>query len=120
MTSVHFTTSTGIPSNPPPNVDVTVTDVSKVRALFEATITLPAQPQGTFNCPADFAVGYQLSFTSGATTTQFALDASGCEGLTGPDGFSAWALANDGYWSLLAETLGVQNTTIHPYAPPGG
>jgi hypothetical protein len=64
ITTAEFTTSSSIPSNPPPAVHVTVSNATKAQALYAATLALPAFPPGQYNCPEDLGIQYTLAFRS--------------------------------------------------------
>jgi hypothetical protein len=114
-TTLTFSTATSIPSNPAPQVQVTVTDASKVSSLFEAALALPTVPEGTYSCPADFGVQYELAFTSGATVTRVGLEPNGCGWVSIP-GSSARS-PDAAWWSQLSATLAIPETEIYPYMP---
>jgi hypothetical protein len=116
-TDFTFTTSTTIPTNPAPSVDVTVSDPTTVQALFQETNALPVLPAGQYNCPADFGVTYHLTFVTQNGTTQYVLDPGGCETVTIASDSSVVLSANPQYWQTLAAALGVPETSIYPYAP---
>jgi hypothetical protein len=117
-TRLDFTTSTSIPQNPAPPVNVTVTDAAAVQALFDATLALSPVVPGDYNCPFAAGVDYHLTFTSGSASAVIDFTPDGCEWVTLPDGSTRGASA--AYWSLLATTLGIPEATIYPYAPPSG
>src|SRR5215471_3060345 len=51
----------------------------RARAIYSATTSLPEFPSGTFNCPIDFGVRYQLTFHSGGSVALVAtLSPGGC------------------------------------------
>jgi hypothetical protein len=62
---VRFTTSTTVPENAPPNVDVTLEDLSTVHALYKETLDLPAIAAGAMGCPLASGVVYHLTFSGG-------------------------------------------------------
>jgi hypothetical protein len=118
-TTLHFTTSSSLAGNTAPAVDITVTDPSVVRSIFQETLTQPEQPAGEYNCPADFGVSYHLVFTSGETTTTADIDPDGCE-LIVLNGASGSGLETSSeYWMDLAKALGIKEPVIYPYTPPG-
>lgn len=110
------------PDGGAPTFDVTITDGARMRALYEATLALPPMPAGTYNCPADFGVTYELTFGLGADgDVSASLEPSGCglAHLIGP-GLSAtrWTATSPGYWPLVAQSIGVDESAIYPYTPP--
>lgn len=84
-----------------------VTDAAAARKLFADILELPAFPQGTMHCPADFGVHYLLDFKVGPKRQMVAnVDASGCQGAT-MDGKTYWAGSGKvaGFWRVLGQTL---------------
>ena len=127
VSAVSFSATTTLPSNPPPDVQVTVAGPAAVD-VAQAILALPAMPPGVYNCPADFGVSYFLVFTGGnatgaGETVMFAdLTPSGCQnGDISSDGRSVdhfWTATSPDFWSRLAGDLGVPETDIYPYRPP--
>jgi hypothetical protein len=118
ITGLHFTTSSSSPSNPPPAVDVTLTDATSSRNIYSATLALPTFPAGTYNCPADFGLSYSIAFLEGSSTAVTAtLSPGGCRAVTisGPD---TRRVLDDAYWALLARNLGVTESAIYPSPMP--
>jgi hypothetical protein len=117
---VEFTTATSIPQNPPPNVSASATG-DAARAIYEATLALPELPPGGYNCPADFGVTYNLTFFGGDTQLVAGIvRPSGCEIVTlANQNASASLSPDDGYWATLASDLGITESEIYPYLPPG-
>ena len=117
--SVQFTTTTGIAQNPAPDVDVTVTG-DAARAILVATLALPAMPDGEYSCPIDWGVTYTLDFTGSDADVTATLDPNGCETVTlSIDSQSRWWVNDAAYWSTLASNLGITESQIFPYSPPG-
>ena len=115
VSALHFTTSTSLPSNPPPAVDVTVADAATARAAYERTLALPEFPPGTYNCPFDFGVRYRLDFMSGPSlAVTVTANPNGCGEVQIPGTNTRRALPSD-YWAALAQTLGIDESMIYPY-----
>ncbi len=116
ITGLHFTTATMLPSNPPPSVDVTLTEPAPARAVYAATIALPDFPSGTFNCPNDSGVRYTIAFSSDTGRTVAAvLNPGGCRAAQ-ITGSHERRVLDDTYWASLAQNLGIPEATIYP--PP--
>jgi hypothetical protein len=119
--------TTTIPSNPAPNVQVTIPDPAALD-VASAILDLPAMPPGTYNCPADFGVSYFLLFTGGdpnggGETVMIAhLDPTGCQqGDISSDGQQVdhfWTATSSDFWSRLASDLGLPEADLYPYQPP--
>ena len=117
VTGLHFTASSSLASNPPPAVDVTVTEASPARAIYALTLALPQEPSGTYHCPADFGVRYRLDFMSGASTAVIVTaNPSGCGEVLIPGTTPRRALTSD-HWAAVAQNLGIDESTIYPYQP---
>jgi hypothetical protein len=118
FTALHFTTE-GLAGNPPPpDVDVTVTDASTVRTIYEATMDLPAFPPGRTNCPSDPGVRYIADFLDGQKVlVEAVLNPAGCSDVTITGSATRQSLSS-AYWQTLADSLGIQESTIYPLAFP--
>ena len=116
---VQFDTATSIPANSPPQVVATATG-DAARAIYAATLALPILPPGEYNCPANFGIIYNLTFTtSGESTIVGTATPTGCEIVTlNAEIGSASLSINGAYWRLLASDLGIDESTIFPYTPP--
>jgi len=117
-----FASMTAVPANVPPDVNETVADPAKARDVYSATLALPLMPAGTYNCPADFGVTYQLTFSGqGATIMTAIVDPNGCQQVQVTDGglnaALLWSVNNSDYWGTLAADLGVKVNAIYPYFP---
>jgi len=114
--SLEFTTSTDIPSNPPPALDITVRDAAKAQAVYEATLDLPPPPSGIHHCPLDEGIHFHLTFRSGSeVVTQADLQAGGCgfvsiAGILG----NSWVEETNTYWPTLAKSLGIMESELFP------
>jgi hypothetical protein len=116
--SLRFTTSTMIPQNPPPNLDVTVTDLRAVRSAYRATTSLAHFAGGITHCPPDFGVHYQLKFYSDDSLVLDAdVDAGGCSSVQLQPENSTRA-ATSAFFATLATSLQVPEAAIYPYLPP--
>jgi hypothetical protein len=118
VTELHFTTSSEFPDNPKPtNVDVTVTDSARSRAIYEATVGLPDFPPSTFNCPADLGYRHTIDFTlEGRAPVTATLNIGGCRDAT-ISGAPPVRQTDEAYWQLLAQHLGVDEPTLFVTAP---
>jgi hypothetical protein len=117
ITGLHFATSSAYPENPPPtNVDVTLTDPIPSRAIYEATLALPAFPSGTYNCPADLGYRYTIAFENEqAVAVTAGLNPGGCRDVV-IAGMTRIRRSDDAYWALLAEKLGIDESTLFSVA----
>ncbi len=117
VTALKFSTATTISSNPAPPVYVTVTDAAKAQNAYQATLALPVFPPGTYACPIDWGVTYQLTFllANGSNLTVTA-DPNGCS-LVDIPGTCLRSVGSSDYWSELAQDLGIPESEIYPYSP---
>jgi hypothetical protein len=122
VASVHFTTSTTIPRNAAPAVDVTITDEATAQALFKETLTLPEVTPGPRSCPMASGVVYRLEFYGNcpekcATPILLTVDfpPDGCATLTSPSLPDALSTSSS-YWEDLAADLGIVESRIYPYS----
>lgn len=111
VTRLEFATSSSISSNQLPSLHVSVTDHERAQAVYMATLALPAFPSGTYACPNDSGVQYDLEFFS---TTERVMSAaehpSGCEAVdvvAGSTSLTLWASTTPSYWGDLASALGI-------------
>ncbi len=117
-----FSTLTAIPTNPAPAVRVTIND-DAARQLFSDTLALPVLPPGGYACPADFGILYAVTFYGYAPDVMpitASITPSGCQVATitikaGSISF----VTNPDYWANVASDLGITESTIFPYTPPG-
>jgi len=124
--TLGFTAMGTIPSNPPPSVSVTVSDSAVAQAAYDATLALPAMPSGTYNCPDDSGVSYQLTFLNGdakgpSAVMTATLHPDGCQQVqvaNGSESAILWTATSPDYWSSLATDLGIAESEIYPYSPP--
>jgi hypothetical protein len=120
VTSLDFVGTTSIPQNPAPKVNVTVTSAAAAQAACTTTLAQPAFPSGPVNCPADFGVAYEMTFrdASGAVLFTASADPNGC-GLIVLNGGGTPLGSGGDFWSAIATDLGIAESTIYPYVPPG-
>ena|SRR5579862_5525735 len=121
VTGLHVTTSSAFPENPPPtNVDVTLTDPLRSRAIYDATLALPDFPPGRFNCPNDPGYRHTITFTNGKSVVATAtLNPGGCRDVTISGAPPVrWTATDDAYWALLAQNLGIDESTLFSAARP--
>jgi hypothetical protein len=118
VTGLRFTTSSELPSNPPPtNVDVTLTDPTPTLAIYLATLALPDFPSGRTNCPNDPGYRHTITFTDGDAIVMTAvLNAGGCRDVTISGATSTRWAVDDAYWSVLAQNLGVPESAFFSLA----
>jgi hypothetical protein len=82
---------------------ITVTSPGRAQSVARALCALPVMPSGTYNCPADFAISYRLTFA--ARARQFApvtAEISGCQEVSGL-GATRWTARSPGFWRSLAQ-----------------
>jgi hypothetical protein len=78
--------------------------------VARALCALPAMPPGTYSCPNDWAITYQLTFA--AKARRFApvtAEISGCQVVHGL-GAVRWTLTSPGFWRTLAQAAGITTT----------
>lgn len=90
---------------------VVVEKVALVKDAAEAVCALPRMPSGVFNCPADFGIEYQLTFSAeGRVFESVLVSATGCETVTGL-GASRWVARSSWFWSRLGKSMGLSSPT---------
>lgn len=106
-------TRTGKPYDHIPPFQGGSTDATAVQHLYHEMFTLKPVQGSVYSCPADFGIVYTLIFLKGNTQIlEVTANASGCEWLhLGANG-NRWT--TDAFWSLLAQTVGIPATDIHP------
>jgi hypothetical protein len=125
VTALTFSTATTIASNPAPPVYVTVTDAAKAQDAYAATLALPVFPPGTYACPFDFGVTYQLTFLlANGSSLGVIADPTGCQNVSIP-GTCARSAMGTTFWSELSQDLGVPESEIDTFflsasQPDGG
>ena len=119
VTALKFSTVTSIPSNPPPSVHVIVADAAKAQDAYQATLALPAAPQGVVrSCPLELGVTYQIAlFLANGSRLMATADPNGCSyvDISG----TCTRSTDPAYWSQLAQDLGIPVSEIYPYPPQG-
>lgn len=115
----QFDTSTSIPANPAPAVNANVT-LDAARKVYADILALPEQVPGTYNCPADFGVTYQIVFYEASEElATAAMTPTGCGVVTLTSKTSSAVLtANPDFWTQLSTDLGITEAQIYPYQPP--
>jgi hypothetical protein len=86
---------------------ITVSGIRPARAAARAVCELPDMPSGTFHCPNDLGITYQLTFSAG--DRKFApvtLDATGCQSVSGLSP-GRWTARSPGFWHTLAVAAGI-------------
>jgi hypothetical protein len=117
VTGLHFTTSSEFPTNPPPtNVDVTLTDLTRTLAIYQATLALPVPPPGLVGCGSDPGYRHTITFFDGEVVKATAvLISEGCQYVT-ISGSSTTRQTTEAYWNLLAQNLGVSEASFFSLA----
>jgi hypothetical protein len=121
IVGLEFTASSSVSAEPPPAVHVVVTNSAKAQEAFAATLALPDFPPGTYACPLDFGVRYQLTFfLANGTKLDVSANPSGCQQVSIPGTCmrrtaDAGLMADD-YWSKVSQDLGVPEGEIYPYS----
>jgi hypothetical protein len=118
LTSLHFTTSSAFPTNPKPkDVDVTLTEPAPVRAIFEATLALPATPPGLCGGSVDVGYSHTITFMTGTAVLSTAtFEEGGCLGAE-ISGAPPARQTSDAYWALVAQNLGVDPSDLFGISP---
>jgi len=95
---------------------VTVTEAESVQDVASALCALPKMPPGIFNCPADFGISYNLTFSAaGQKFAVVSLEPSGCEEVQGL-GPTRWIIRNPGFWRVLGNAMGLPGATQSTFA----
>jgi hypothetical protein len=86
---------------------LTVTGAQQARAVARALCALPPMPAGTFHCPVDLGINYQLIFDAGdSKLAPVDIDATGCEQVHGL-GTVRWIARSPAFWRVLAAAAGI-------------
>lgn len=124
ITSVYFTPASDIDSNPPPSHVIFQQDPGVARDIFRATVELPLYESGGTTggeCPADFGITYTLEFFAGEeSVAKVVLHPGGCYRAEFTNGVVLSETDPDTYFQILAAGLGIVESDIYPYVPPGG
>lgn len=119
--SVHVLRTSAFPQNHIPPFERTITDPTKAQALYTALYALPPFPKGTYYCPMDIGLAYQLTFTRGRTVVSSAtVKPDGCEAVTLPHRDIRWAVNQDQFWATFAATLGIPQSEVYPSRTTSG
>ena len=98
-----------------PAVDVTIRDVAAVQHLYQSANALEYTTGGTYSCPADIGLFYQLDFLQGTTVLQhMRFGGTGCQFLQ-IDHEQPVRLTNPAFRSLFSQTTGI--TPLAPILP---
>jgi hypothetical protein len=118
IAGLKFSTATTIPSNPPPSVQVTVSDTAKAQDAYQKTLALPVVRPGIRSCGMDSGITYRLTFlfANGLSLT-VTEDPDGC-GYVDIPGTCVRQGYPLGYWSQLAQDLGIPVCKIYPNSMP--
>jgi hypothetical protein len=89
----------------------TVTSATRMESVQRALCALPKQPPGTYFCPADFGISYQLRFY-GPHGALPAVDAatSGCQLVTSLGKATRWTATSPKFWPALARAIGLPHS----------
>jgi hypothetical protein len=121
ISSLHFATGFLAGNPPPPNVDIALKDAVKAQAIYDATINLPPFPNGRTNCPGDPGIRYTIDFSNDkGPIVEAVLNPGGCADvvMTGEMiGIQGRQVQDPGYWSTLAQNLGIDESQIYPGTP---
>jgi len=97
----------------------TLKKLAGIQAAARALCALPTPPKGTTSCPMDFGVVYTFNFAAtggvgGDVANPVALEASGCEIVTGL-GSPRWAETSPTFWGVLGNALGLRSATLRTF-----
>lgn len=119
--ALHVLRTSAFPQNHIPPFERTITDPTKTQALYTALYALPPFPKGTYSCPMDIGLAYQLTFMRGQTVVASAtVKPDGCEAVTLPHGDIRWAATQDQFWATFAATLGIPQSEVYPSRTTSG
>lgn len=119
--TLHVLRTSPFPQNYTPSFERTITDPTQIQALYTALYALPPYPKGTYYCPNDSGLDYQLTFSHGwAPVTLATVRPGGCEAVTLPHGDVRWALGQTHFWATFAETLGLPQSEVAPASTTSG
>ncbi|MGH9127983.1 MAG: hypothetical protein ACRDY2_03220 [Acidimicrobiales bacterium] len=89
---------------------VTIDAPAQVRNVARALCALPAMPSGSYHCPEDLGISYNLRFAGpGLLFPAIGVDATGCEGVSGFGFPSRWVATSPHFWVTLGEAMGLAN-----------
>lgn len=96
---------------------VIVDDETQVRVVAGGLCHLPLFPPGTFHCPADFGVDYQLHFSDAVRSYHpVTVEATGCEAVMGLGGSRRWVATSPRFWRILGSALGIRHADHSTFA----
>jgi hypothetical protein len=97
-------------------VRVTVSNRTQVRSVARALCALPVMPKGTYSCPADFGIAYQLVFSApGLTIGPISAEPGGCEVVRGVGTTVRW-VAHSRFWPTLGTAMGLIQPSLKTFA----
>ena len=113
VTSAQILRTQMAPRHNWPPLEKTLRNAQQAQQLYDATLALPQFPRGVMSCAADFDLNYHLNFTgSDGSQVDVVADPYGCWPVT-IDGQNI-RRADDHYWDLLAQTLGITRAQLQP------
>ncbi len=119
--ALHVLRTSAFPQNHIPPFERAITDPTKAQALYTALYALPPFPKGTYNCPDDIGLAYQLTFMRGQAVVSSAIvNPDGCERVTLPHGDIRWAMSQNQFWATFAATLGIPPSEVYPSSTTSG
>jgi hypothetical protein len=83
------------------------------RGVARLLCSLPAFPPGTYNCPVDLGISYNIDFTMGAATATVSVEPGGCE-MVGGD-ISPRSSPNR-LWHHLGTAMRLKHATRNTFA----
>lgn len=99
--------------------EVTVADVTKVRAAAQALCSLPKMPTGAISCPADFGIVYHLVFFAGERALPpVEVDATGCQTVRGL-AHVRWVARSPEFWPALGRAMGLASPSYSTFRGRG-
>jgi hypothetical protein len=97
---------------------VTVAGSSQARMVADAVCALPRMPSGTFHCPGDLGIVYDLSFRAGSVEFgAVSVGASGCQGVRGL-GVPRWVARSPDFWRTLGVAMGLTRPDLATFQGP--
>jgi hypothetical protein len=98
-------------------------DAAKVQRFYAVLLALPVPHGQAAPCPPGIGVVYELGFeySDGTSAFEAQAHADGCQLVDwpSPDGhtYVVRQIDGEGFWSLLADALGVPESQIYPVLP---
>ena len=97
---------------------VTVTNAAAARAVAAAACALPEEPKGVRQCPAEFAISYNLDFAvkgeKGMGGEAININPTGCELVTGL-GTVRTTSNSPHFYQSLGTAMGLRNPSYHSF-----